>query len=136
MPPCSGISLILIGCCQLVYATVAVVTAFGIGALEFVLKLLLFGAPEIQPDFTAFVDSALVIGTLGFSLAVCAIAGGILVLRNKRLAIYAIAVFVVLSLVLAYRHFVLAWYTVSAIYAILGALFTAWLVVKRGEATR
>jgi len=130
----SGISLILIGCCQLVYSSVAVLTAVGVGAIEFVLWMLIFLAPTMKPpDFSAFIDSALLIGTLGLGLAVCAIAGGILVLRNKGLAIYAVAVFVILSLALAYRHFVLAWHTVSAIYAILGVLFTAWLVIKRGK---
>lgn len=136
--PLAGCALILIGCVQVAYSTVAIVSAIGVAGAE-ALALLVQGlfsisnnraAPELKgiPGGATFIDAALNIAALGFVLAALAVAAGILVLRGKQAALYATAGLTLCAFLLAYRHLAVAWLLVATTYAILGAVFTALLV--------
>jgi hypothetical protein len=143
--PVSGIALLVVGSCQLIYTTSAALAAIGVGMLELLFMLLraLFSlSNEAQPSDlaptesgSAFIDSALAIASVGFGLAVIAIAAGILTLREKRSAANAIGASVALSWLLALQHLLINWYIASAIYAVLGFLGAALLLQWRRSHT-
>jgi len=123
--PLAGTVLILIGCCQLVYSTLAVAAALGIRFLGLFVDIVR-GLGSLGPDKSGdpIVYSAMVIAQLGLALAAFAIIAGVLMLRNHRLAFYFIVLFVAFSFMLACFHVVISWYAVAVIYTVIGLLFT------------
>jgi hypothetical protein len=137
--PLAGTLFILAGCCQVAYATAAIVAALGVALLEilFILVRALFSISnesrprDISPteSGSAIMDAAMPIGSVGFGLALVAIVAGILVLRNNRLARYAIVLFVILCVVLAAQHLLIPLYAPALIYGILAVLSTVLLLL-------
>ena len=141
-----GAGLIVAGCVQLIYATVAAVAAFGVAAFD-------LGAMGLQAvasishdgrsseitgteNGARFANLAMDVSLAGFALACVAIVAGVLILRNRHQAVFVMAVVALLSLWMMYLHATISWFVVSAMYLTLAIASVGWLIASQHPQAR
>jgi hypothetical protein len=131
-----GTILIVMGCCQLAYAVLALVAMFAISGFELVCsfcRAVFVMGPEgrtgdLAPSDagTFAIETASTVVSFGTAMAAFSIVGGILFLCGKRQGHYLLIAMVFCALALFVTHLSVSMYVAATVYAIAGVVCAVW----------